>query len=141
MKVIVVYTSHCKETKLLAEDMARYAKTYAKPLNDFDFNENIDLLVIGFEEGICKKNKELENFIGNLSRQHIKNLALFNMFCFSNKQMYKIIELCQKQDLPLMRETYSCKKGIKSKPCLNDDVISGGRVYIEDMVNICRHYY
>ena len=46
MKVIVVYTSHCKETKLLAEDMARYAKTYAKPLNDFDFNENIDLLVI-----------------------------------------------------------------------------------------------
>lgn len=141
MKVVVVYTSHCKETKLLAEDMARYARTYARPLCDFDFHENIDLLVVGFEEVLFKGNQELENFIHQLSRQHIKNIALFNMFCFSNKQMYKIIELCQKQDLPLMRETYSCKKGIKTKPRLNDDVLSGGRVYIEDMVNICRHYY
>lgn len=141
MKVVIVYTSHCKETKLLAEDMARYAKTYARPLCDFDFNDHVDLLVIGFEEMICHNNKELENFISQLSRKNVKNLALFNMFCFSNKQMYKIIELCQKQDLPLMRETYSCKKGIKPKPCLNDDVLSGGRVYIEDMVNICRHYY
>lgn len=141
MKVVIVYTSHCKETKLLAEDMARYAKTYARPLCDFDFNENVDLLVIGFEETIFRNNRELEHFIHQLSRKNIKNLALFNMFCFSNKQMYKTIELCQKQDLPLMRETYSCKKGIKSKPCLNDDVLSGGRIYIEDMVNICRHYY
>ncbi len=141
MKVIVVYTSRCKETKLLAEDMARYARTSARPLSDFDFNENIDLLVIGFEEDICRKSKELEDFIHQLSRAHIKNLALFNMFCFSNKKMEKVIDLCQKQDLPLMRETYSCKKGIRSKPCLNDDIISGGRVYIEDMVNICRHYY
>jgi len=141
MKVVIVYTSHCKETKLLAEDMARYAKTYARPLCDFDFNENVDLLVIGFEETIFRNNRELEHFIHHLSRKNIKNLALFNMFCFSNKQMYKTIELCQKQDLPLMRETYSFKKGIKSKPCLNDDVLSGGRIYIEDMVNICRHYY
>lgn len=141
MKVVVVYTSHCKETRILAEDMARYAKTYARPLCDFDFDEQIDLLVVGFEEIVYRNNKELEKFIHQLSRNKIKNLALFNMFCFSNKQMYKIIELCQKQDLPLMRETYSCKRGIKSKICLDDDVLSGGRVYIEDMVNICRHYY
>ena len=55
--------------------------------------------------------------------------------------MDKVIQLCQKQDLPLMRETYSCKKSLKSKMVLDDDVISGGRIYIEDMVNICNHYY
>lgn len=27
MKVQVVYTTHCKDAKLLAEDMARYART------------------------------------------------------------------------------------------------------------------
>ena len=141
MKVVVVYTSRCKETKLLADDMARYAKTHAIPLNQYDFNQDVDLLVIGFEEFLCFKDKELKHFISQLSRKHVKNLALFNMFCINNKQMEKTIELCQKQDLPLMRETYSCKKGMKAKPFLNDDIVSGGRVYIEDMVNICRHYY
>lgn len=112
-----------------------------KPISDFCFDEDIDLLVIGFEEYPCLKDKELEDFILHLSRQHIHNLALFNLFCFKNKQMDKVIQLCQKQDLPLMRETYSCKKSLKSKMVLDDDVISGGRIYIEDMVNICNHYY
>ena len=40
MRVQVVYTTHCKEAKLLAEDMARYARTYAKPMTDFNFHEN-----------------------------------------------------------------------------------------------------
>lgn len=141
MKISVVYTNRCKETKLLAEDMARYVRTYAKPLSEFDFNENVDLLVIGFEEFFMLKDKELENFIQHLSRQNIKNVALFNMFCLTNKQMDHVIQLCQKNDLPLMRETYSCKKGLRPKLVLQDDVVSGGRVYIEDMVNICRHYY
>lgn len=141
MKVQVVYTTHCKEAKLLAEDMARYVKTYAKPISEFDFYEDIDLLVIGFEEYPCLKDKELENFICQLSRHHIKNLALFNLFCFKSKDMDKVIKLCQQQDLPLMRETYSCKKGMKQKCVLSDDVLSGGRIYIEDMVNICINYY
>lgn len=141
MKVQVVYTTHCKDAKVLAEDMARYARTYAKPITDFCFDEDIDLLVVGFEEYPCLKDKELENFISHLSREHIRNLALFNLFCFNNKQMDKIIQLCQKQDLPLMRETYSCKKGIKPKHILDDDIVSGGRVYIDDMVNICINYY
>ncbi|MEG0277433.1 MAG: hypothetical protein RR630_10430 [Coprobacillus sp.] len=141
MRVEIVYTSHCKDAKNLAEDMARYAKTYAKPISQFNFNEDIDLLVIGFEEYRCLKDKELEEFILKLSRNHIKNLALFNVFCLKSKQMDKVIEMCQKQNLPLMRETYSCKKTIISKPCCCDDMISGARVYIEDMVNICRNYY
>lgn len=141
MRVEVVYTTHCKDAKILAEDMARYARTYAKPISDFNFHNDVDLLVIGFEEYPCLSDKELENFIKSLSRSHIRNLALFNMFCFNSKQMEKIIELCQKQDLPLMRETYSCKKGIRSRHYLNDDILSGGRIYIEDMINICNHYY
>ena len=141
MKVVVVYTNHCKDAKLLAEDMARYAKTYARNMNQFDFEEDIDLLVLGFEEYPCLKDKELETFISRLSRKHIKNLALFNLFCFKNNEMEKIIKLCQKYDLPLMRETYSCKKGKKKKNKLSDDILSGGRIYIEDMVNICIHYY
>lgn len=141
MRVEVVYTTHCKDAKILAEDMARYARTYAKPISDFNFHNDVDLLVIGFEEYLCLNDKELENFIKSLSRNHIRNLALFNMFCFNSKQMEKIIELCQKQDLPLMRETYSCKKGIRSRHYLNDDILSGGRIYIEDMINICNHYY
>ena len=139
MKVVVVYSQKCKETKLLAEDMARYARTYARPLSDYSFQEDVDLLVIGFEEHFFK-DKELEDFISHLSRKHVKNVALFNMFCVNNKQMDKMIELCQKQDLPLMRETYSCKKGVRSQLVLNDDVLSGGRIYIEDMMNICCHY-
>ncbi|MEG0368082.1 MAG: hypothetical protein RR585_14665 [Coprobacillus sp.] len=141
MKVQVVYTTHCKDAKILADDMARYARTYAKPIHDFDFNEDIDLLVLGFEEYPCLKDKELEDFIKKLSRNHIKNLALFNIFCLKNKQMEKVIQLCQKQDLPLMRETYSCKKSLLPKMCINDDMISDARIYIDDMVNICIHYY
>ena len=50
MRVEVVYTTHCKDAKILAEDMARYARTYAKPISDFNFHNDLDLLVIGFEE-------------------------------------------------------------------------------------------
>ena len=95
MKVVVVYTNHCKDAKLLAEDMARYAKTYARNMNQFDFEEDIDLLVLGFEEYPCLKDKELETFISRLSRKHIKNLALFNLFCFKNNEMEKIIKEAQ----------------------------------------------
>lgn len=141
MKVKVVYTTHCKDAKLLAEDIARYAKTYAQSIDDFDFNENIDLLVIGFEDYLCIHDKELEEFITRLKRKYIKNVALFNLFYFSNKQMEKAIELCQKNDLPLMRETYSSKRKLKPQKRLSNDTIEGGRLYIVDMITICRNYY
>lgn len=141
MKVKVVYTTHCKDAKLLAEDIARYAKTYAQSIDHFDFNENIDLLVIGFEDYLCLNDKELENFIMKLQRKYIKNVALFNLFCFSNKKMEKAIELCQKNDLPLMRETYSSKRKLRPQKRLSNDTIEGGRLYIIDMITICRNYY
>lgn len=141
MKVKVVYTSHCKDAKLLAEDIARYAKTYAQSIEHFDFSEEIDLLVLGFDDYLCLKDKELEQFVSKLQRKYIKNLALFNTFIFNNKKMEKTIQLCQKNDLPLMRETYSAKRGLKCKQRLNNDTIEGGRLYIEDMIVICKKYY
>lgn len=141
MKVQIVYTNSCKDAKLLAEDMARYARTYAKPISEFDYNDCIDLLVIGFEECLFK-DKELNSFISSLTRDNVKNIALFNMFYFNENSMNNIIELCHLYDLPLMRETYSCKKRkIFPENILSDDIISGGRVYIEDMINICNKYY
>ena len=141
MKIQVVYTNSCKDTKLLAEDMARYARTYAKPICKFDYNECIDLLVIGFEECLFK-DKELCSFISSLTRDKVKNVALFNMFYFSENSMKKVIDLCHLYDLPLMRETYSCKKRkILPEKILSDDIISGGRIYVEDMINICNKYY
>lgn len=141
MKVKIVYTSHCKDAKLLAEDIARYAKTYAQSIEHFDFSEEIDLLVLGFDDYFCLNDKELEQFVSKLQRKYIKNLALFNTFIFNNKKMEKTIQLCQKKGLPLMRETYSAKRGLKCKQRLNNDTIEGGRLYIEDMIVICKKYY
>ena len=141
MKVKVVYTSHCKDAKLLAEDIARYAKTYAQPMTNFNFQEEIDLLVIGFDDYLCIKDKELEDFIMKLKRKYIKNVALFNMFCFSNKKMEKAIQLCQENDLPLMRETYSSRRKLRQQNRLTNDTIEGGRLYNVDMKTICRNNY
>ena len=141
MNVRVVYTSHCKEARKLAEDMARYVRTHAIPISEYDFHENVDLLVVGFEEYLCFKDSELESFLSQVSRQYVKNVALFNVFHFKTKDMDKTIKMCQKYDLPLLRETYSCRKDLKNCQCQCDDMISGARNYIEDMVNICNHYY
>lgn len=141
MRVEVVYTSRCKEAKVLADDIAKIAKSYAKPISDFDFDQNIDLLVIGFETLLMFDDKELTEFIKKLSRDKVKNIALFNLFCLDFGQMDRIIKLCQENNLPLLRETYSCKKALLSKHCLDDDIIAGARVYIEDMINICINYY
>lgn len=141
MKVQVVYTNKSKDAKLLVEDIARYARTYAKPISQFDYEEMIDLLVIGFEESLFY-HKELKSFISSLTRDKIKNVALVNMFYFSEKSMEKAISLCHVYDLPLMRETYSCKKRkIIPEHRLTDDMISGGRICVEDMINICNRYY
>ena len=141
MKVQVVYTNKSNDAKLLVEDIARYARTYAKPISQFDHEEMIDLLVIGFEESLFY-HKELKSFISSLTRDKIKNVALVNMFYFSEKSMNKAIDLCHIYDLPLLRETYSCKKRkFLPENHLTDDIISGGREFVEDMINICNNYY
>jgi len=103
--------------------MARYAKTYAQSIEDFDFQEEIDLLVLGFEDYPCLNDKELTKFISSLKRQYVKNIALFNLFWYSNKQMEKAIKLCQDNDLPLMRETYSSKRKLTPQKRLSNDTV------------------
>ena len=142
MKVRVVYTSHCRDTRLLAEAIAKQAKTMAEPIQSFHIDEPIDLLVIGFEDfNPLKKDHELEKFIASLNREKVKNIALFNLFFFDNKQMEKAIDLCIKNDLPLMRETYSSKRKLTPQNRLTKETLEGGKLYIYDMITIINHYY
>ncbi|HIX80560.1 MULTISPECIES: hypothetical protein [unclassified Thomasclavelia] len=140
MRVEVIYTNKSKHIKPVAEAMARWVKTYAKSINDFDKNATIDLLLIGFDDSV-RKDSELENFIKNLDRKNVHNIALFNAFYLNDHKMTNMIKLCQETNLPLMREQYSFKLTFKQLKEIDQCVIDGARLYIEDMVNIVRDYY
>ena len=140
MRVEVIYTNKSKHIKPVAEAMARWVKTYAKSINDFDKNATIDLLLIGFDDSV-RKDSELENFIRNLDRKNVHNIALFNAFYLNDHKMTNMIKLCQETNLPLMREQYSFKLTFKQSKEIDQCVIDGARLYIEDMVNIVRDYY
>ena len=120
--------------------MARWVKTYVHDLKDYHENECVDLLVIGFDDTLFE-DKELLNFIQSLNRQKVKNVALINCFYINNKQLMKIIKLCQDQQLPLMREQYTFKMSFDQRKEINPLIIDNARLYIEDMVNVIRNYY
>lgn len=140
MKIEVLYTSKSKYVKPIADNMARWVKTYAKSIDEYSSNEVIDLLVLCFDDGFLK-DKELASFIQSLDRLTVKNICLVNAFYINDKKIRSIIETCQKADLPLMREQYSWKMTIKQLKMTDQSVIDGARLYIEDMVNIIRNYY
>ncbi|MFV0395588.1 MAG: hypothetical protein ACK5LC_14580 [Coprobacillaceae bacterium] len=140
MKVVVLYTTKSKHVKPVAESMARWVKSHARSIADFSSDEVIDLLVITFDDTLGK-DQELYNFISNLHRDRVKNVALVNAFYINNKKMYAVISMCHKADLPLMREQYSWKLTLKQLKQCNQGVIDGARLYIEDMVNVIRNYY
>lgn len=141
MKVEILYTSKSKHVKPIADEMARWVKTYSKDISQFQPDRNIDLLVIGFDDNILKKDKELIDFITKLNRSNIKNIALFNAFYLNDKKIRSIIKLCQQNDLPLMREQYTWKITPKQFKLIDQHVIDTARLYIEDMVTIVRDYY
>lgn len=140
MKIEVLYTDKSRYIKPVAQAMARWVKTYAKTINDFDNSSCVDLLVIGFDDSILKDH-QLEDFIKHLNRQKIHNVALINAFYINDRKMKNMIKLCQETDLPLMREQYSFKLTFKQLKEIDQNVIDGARLYIEDMVNIIRDYY
>lgn len=140
MKVEVLYTSKSKHVKPVAEEMARWVKTYAKNINDYSPNGVVDLMVITFDDTVFK-DKELCAFIKKLDRRTVKNLALVNAFYMSDKKMQMTIKLCQEVDLPLMREQYSWKITLRQWHHSEQGIVDGARLYIEDMVNIVRNYY
>ncbi len=103
MKIDIVYTTKSKYIKCVADEMARWVKTYAQDLNHYHSDHDVDLLVIGFDDTLFE-DKQLLEFIQSLSRQNVKNLALINCFFINSKRLMKVIHLCQNQQLPLMRE-------------------------------------
>lgn len=141
MRVEILYTNKSKHIKPVAEAMARWVKTYAKTIDQFNNDDKaIDLLVIGFDDSAWK-DLELETFLKSLSRQKVHNLALFNAFYINDRKMKNMIKLCQETDLPLMREQYSFKLTFKQLKEIDQCVIDAARLYVEDMVNLVRDYY
>ena len=79
MKIDIVYTTKSKYIKCVADEMARWVKTYAQDLKHYHSEHDVDLLVIGFDDTLFE-DKQLLEFIQSLSRQNVKNLALINCF-------------------------------------------------------------
>lgn len=140
MKVEILYTTKSKHVKPVAEKMAMWVKSHAKNIDEYDKNIPVDLLVVAFDDSFLK-DKELCAFIQSLNRNTVKNLALVNAFYLNDKKIKTMITLCQQTDLPLMREQYSWKITWKQVNAVDQCVIDGARLYIEDMVNIIRNYY
>ena len=51
MKIDIVCTTKSKYIKCVADEMARWVKTYVHDLKDYHENECVDLLVIGDIDG------------------------------------------------------------------------------------------
>ena len=54
MKIDIVYTTKSKYIKCVADEMARWVKTYAQDLNHYHSDHDVDLLVIGFDDTLFK---------------------------------------------------------------------------------------
>lgn len=140
MKVAIVYPKNARKSKIVSTELAKWVRSYSTTLEDFPNNTKADLLVIVFDEW-CFDYKQMQLFIKSLSRTNIHNICLMNTFFVTNRRMDKVVKLCQKLHLPLMREQYSCKLQLKKYRIIPQCAIDGARVYVEDMVHIIQNYY
>lgn len=142
MNVAIVKIGHSMNLEKLAQNMAQIARTNPLSPEEFDHDEVIDLLVVGFDGSpLGHKQKKLTEFISSLDRQHIKNIALFSSFIVSNRFMKTAIKLCEEANLPLMREQFCCRFPLKCGIATLEDAMDGAKGYIEDMITIVRNYY
>ena len=139
MKVGIVYPNKSLSSKLLAEDLSKEITTYPRLMNDFNYDESFDYLVIIYEQSL--NSKQVKSFINQLSRNHIKNMSLCYMYKISDKHVHKMVDLCHQQDIPLMRELYTCKIPFIQKPYLQEEILSHARTYMNDMITIIHNYY
>ncbi len=139
MKVAVVYMKTDKFMKPIANEIARDARTRALTPDEFDHQAIFDLLVLIFSSNHLNY-KQIAHFISSLNRQHVHNVALVGTYSITDSIMKKTIALCHKQDLPLMREQYTCKLPILSRH-LPDVVLKDSRIYVNDMMTIVDNYY
>lgn len=139
MKIGIVYSKKNKQAQLLVNDLIKEVRSIPVTMEDFNFNESYDYLVIVYEQSL--NNKQIKELINQLSKNYVKNVSLIYMYKLSDKYINKMVDLTHKNDIPLMRETYTCKIPLLSKPYLKEEVLSRGRTYINDMVTIIHNYY
>ena len=140
MKVDIVYTTKSKYMRCVANEMAKCVRSYATNLHKYQNDCPSDLLVICFDDTLLD-DKELIRFIKTISKKQVKNLAICHCFFINNKKLKKVIHLCKEQHLPLMREQYTFKMTLDQRKEIHPTIIDNARLYIEDMVNVIRHYY
>ena len=75
LNIAVVCSSKNKLTLQLADELARYGKTHVIEINEYDFNQKTDLLILGFSS-LPQEKKIIKSFISKLSRAHVSNFAL-----------------------------------------------------------------
>lgn len=142
MNVAIVKIGRSSNLEQVAQNMASTAQTNSLTPEEFDIHEVVDLLVVGFDANpFGHKEKRIREFISQLDRQHIKNIALFSAYSLSNRMMKSIVQLCEDRNLPLMREQFCCRFPFKANREVLQNAIDDARDYIEDMITICRNYY
>ena len=139
MKVEIMYAGKATKVKSIIDAMAKDVKTHIKSIHEYSHEVN-DLVVLAFDDSF-KSDQELKQFIQSLHRDQVKNLCLVCTFYHSNKKMEKVIELCQRQRLPLLREQYAVKLPLFSNKAIPNSCIDSGRIYIDNMVTIVQQYY
>jgi flavodoxin len=140
MNVAVVYFGD-ETVSQLADDLAREARTHAMTPHDYDFCDEVDLLMIGCQCLMSghKHKKEIHDFISHLDPSKIKNVAVFSLFTFKNGLLNYTVKEIVDHDLPLLRDQYECKIPMRSE--ITDNMLQGARVYVDDMMTVVNNYY
>ncbi len=140
MVIKIVYSHKTPYIETIANELARYLKVRATKMDDFEFDEPVDLLIVAFGDSFLK-DKDLEEFMSQIDRSSVHNVIFVTGYYFNNKKLKSAVDLAYKYDVPLMRQQYCFKQSLFKRNEIETDVIDDARVYLEDMVNIVRDYY
>ncbi len=140
MVIRIVYSHKTPYIETIANELARYLKVRATKMDDFEFDEPVDLLIVAFGDSFLK-DKDLEEFMSQIDRSSVHNVIFVTGYYFNNKKLKSAVDLAYKYDVPLMRQQYCFKQSLFKRNEIETDVIDDARVYLEDMVNIVRDYY
>lgn len=140
MVIRIVYSHKTPYIETIANELARYLKVRATKMDDFEFDEPVDLLIVAFGDSFLK-DKDLEEFMSKIDRGNVHNVIFVTGYYFNNKKLKSAVDLAYKYDVPLMRQQYCFKQSLFKRNEIETDVIDDARVYLEDMVNIVRDYY
>ncbi|MBO6046523.1 MAG: hypothetical protein J6P61_02110 [Erysipelotrichaceae bacterium] len=140
MNIAVVCIGRSKTVYDLAQSIADAAHTNVFDSGEFNHQQVVDLLLLGFDATIIGKKKEVLKFINDLKPDNVRNVALFSLYNLSNKLMDEAITNCTNHRLPLMREQYCCHITPFTKS-LPEEFKEAARLYTQDMINVVINYY